>query len=95
MFEYINDTFKFWTSILSPIPRRKMKFPINFAAMLNLVRANQIGLKFNPSLELLDITNALYTFTILLTGRISKRSALIKELYMCSHYFLDHPGKEA
>ena len=57
-FKYKNDTFKFWTSILSPISRRKMKFSINFAAMLNLVRQIKSSLNRNPPLELLDITHA-------------------------------------
>ena len=58
MFKYINDTFKIWTSILSPIPQRKMKFPINFVVMLNLVRQIKSSFNRNPSLELLDITHA-------------------------------------
>ena len=72
MFKYINDTFKFWTSILSPIPQRKIKFLINSAAILNLVRQIKTSFNRNPTLELLDITHAQYTYTYLLTGRIFK-----------------------
>ena len=83
MFKYINNTFKFWTSILSPIPRRKMKFSINFAAMLNLVRLIKSSLYRNPSLELLDITHAQYTYTYLLTGRISMLGLHSLKSYTC------------
>ena len=83
MFKYINNTFKFWTSIFSPIPRTKMKFSINFAAMLNLVRQIISSLNRNPSLELLDITHALYTYTCLLTGRISKLCLHSLKSYTC------------
>ena len=83
MFKYINEAFKFWTSILSPIPRRKMKFSINFTAMLNLVRQIKSYLNRNPSLELLDITHAQYTYTYLLTGRISKLGLHSFKSYTC------------
>ena len=79
----INNTFKFWTSILSPIPRRKMKLSINFSAMLNLVRQIKSFLNRNPSLELLDITHAPYTNTYLLTGRISKLDLYSLKSYTC------------
>ena len=83
MFKYLNDTFKFWTSILSPIPRRKMKFSINFAAMLNLVRQIKSALNRNPSYELLDIAHAKYTYTYLLTGRIPKLGLHSLKSYTC------------
>ena len=83
MFKYINDAFKFWTSIFSPIPRTKMKFSINFAAMLNLVRQIKSSINCNPSLELLDITPAQYTYTYLITGRISKLGLHSLKSYTC------------
>ena len=83
MFKYINDTFKLWTSIFCPIPRRKIKFSINFAAMLNLVRQIKSSLNRNPSSELLDIIHAQYTYTYLLTGRISKLDLHSLKSYTC------------
>ena len=83
MFKYINDALKFWTSIFSPIPRTKIKFSINFAAMLNLVRQIKSSLNRNPSLKLLDITHAQYTYTYLLTGRISKLGLHSLKSYTC------------
>ena len=79
MFKHINDTLKSWTSILSPITRSKIKFSINFGAMLNLVRQIKSSLNRNPSLELLDIAHGQCTYTYLLTGRIKAGSAFIKK----------------
>ena len=90
---YVNDNFKFWTSFLSPIPRRKMKLSTNFAAMLSLVGGIKSFLDCNPSLELRDITHVQYIYTHSLTGNFKDGSAFITKLWTCSHYFLDHPRR--
>ena len=77
---YINDNFKLWTSFLAPIPRRKMKFSTNFAAMLCLVGRIKSSLKCYPSLELRDIT---HTQAHLFTGRISKLDLHSLQSYGC------------
>ena len=53
--------------------------------MLNLVRQIKLSLNRNPSLELLDITHAQYTYTYLLTvtGRISKLGLHSLKSYTC------------
>ena len=56
-----------------------MKFSIN----LNLVRQIKSPFNPNPSLELLDITHAQYTYTYLLTGRISKLGLHSLKSYTC------------
>ena len=83
IFWYINDNFKFWTSFLSPIPRRKMNFSTNFAAMLSLVGRIKFSLNCFPSLELRDITHAQFTYTHLFTGRISKLGLHSLQSYGC------------
>ena len=83
MFYYINDNFKFWTSFLFPIPRRKMKFSTNFAAMLSLVGRIKSSLDCNLSLELHDITHAQYTYAHSLNGRISKLGLHSLQSYGC------------
>ena len=82
-FKYISDAFKFWTSIFSLISGTKMKFSINFAAMLNLVRQIKSSLNRKPSLELFDVTHAQYTYTYLLTGRVSKLGLHSLKSYTC------------
>ena len=84
MFKYITMLSYFWTSNFSPIPRTLMKFSINiFAAMLNMVQQIKSSLKRNPSFELLDITYDPYTYTYLLTGRISKLGLHSLKSYTC------------
>ena len=60
-----------------------MKFSIKFAAMLNLVRQIKSSLNRSPSSVLLDITHAQYTYTYLLTGRISKLGLHSLKTYTC------------
>ena len=84
--KYMNDAFKFWTSIFSLISGTKMKFSINFAAMLNYVRQIESSLNRKPSLELFDITHAQYTYTYLLTGRISKLGLHSLKSYTCVRF---------
>ena len=83
IFSYINDSFKFLTSFLSPIPRRKMKFSTNFAATLSLVGQIKSSLNCNPSFKLNDITHAQYTYTKLFTGRISMLGMYSSQSYGC------------
>ena len=56
--KYRNDNFIFWTSFLSPIPRRKMTFSTIVASMLSLVGQIKSSLNCDRSLELRDITHA-------------------------------------
>ena len=72
-----------WTSFLSPIPRRKMKFSTNFAAMLSLVGRIKFSLNSYPSLELRDITHVQCTYTNLFTGRISELGLHSLQSYGC------------
>ena len=75
--------FKFWTSFLSPIPRRTLKFSTNFVAMLSLVGRIKSSLNCYPSLELHDITHLQCTYTHLFTGRISKLGLHSLRSYGC------------
>ena len=81
--QYINDNFKFWTSFLSPIPLRKMKFSTKFAAMLSFVGRIKSSFNCFPSLEPRDITHAQCTYTHLFTGRISKLGLHSLQSYGC------------
>ena len=83
VFLHINDNFKFWTSFLSPIPLRKMKFSTNFAAMFSLVGRIESSLNCFPTLELRDITNAQCTYTHLFTGRFSNLGLHSLQSYGC------------
>ena len=81
--DVLDDNIKFWTSFLSPIPLRKMKFSTNFAAMLSLVGRVKSSLNCFTSLELRDITHAQCTYTHLFTGRISKLGLHSLQSYRC------------
>ena len=58
-----------------------MKFSINFAAMLNLVRQIKFALNRNPSLELLDTRDVFYVRRKVDLMKTTKVNAYIMHIF--------------